>query len=116
MGSAAGIDPNTIKSIERGDMGTVDKMALHAVAFGLSIVDIIAGVLKATEQQPSREAIAVLRLFEDLPVPDRQLVLQTIQRAAEQAEARRALEALVAELRSTAAPTADPHRTKPKTR
>jgi transcriptional regulator with XRE-family HTH domain len=116
VGHAAGIDPNTVKSIERGEWGTKTTVTRHAAAFGMSIVDIIAGVLKATEQPPSREAITVLRLFEDLPVDDRQLVLQTIQRVAEQAEARRKLEALVAELRSTVAPAADPRRTKPKTR
>jgi transcriptional regulator with XRE-family HTH domain len=108
-GAKAGVDPKTIQSIEQGEPGNVEKLAAHATAFGMSIVDVIASVLKATEEQPSREAVTLLRIFETLTEPDRTVLLVSARRALEQHEARAQLERRVAELSTSPSSTTGPH-------
>lgn len=78
------LDAKTQQDIERGAPGTLDTLERYAQALGLSIVDVLSGVLKAAEQRPTPEAAAVLRCFEQLDVENRRLVLWTAQRLLEQ--------------------------------
>jgi transcriptional regulator with XRE-family HTH domain len=101
----AGIDPKTIKAIERGDLRHFDKVAAHARALEMSIVDVLSAVLKSSEQRPTPEAATLLRCFEQLATEDRQVVLVSVQRMFQQHEARTRLQTLVAKLEASAAST-----------
>jgi transcriptional regulator with XRE-family HTH domain len=79
----SGIDAKTIQSIEAGDAGNVDKLHLHADAFGLSIVDIISTVLEKTKTPLSPEAGSLLRRFEGLGVSNRRILVELAQSLAE---------------------------------
>jgi hypothetical protein len=85
------LDAKTQQDIERGEPGTREALERYARALeryaralGLSIVDVLSGVLKAAEQRPTPEAAALLRCFEQLDVENRRLVLWTAQRLLEQ--------------------------------
>lgn len=108
VATRAGIDPKLVKATELGRPKTVRALQLHAEAFKMSIVDIISSVLKETEQPPSPEALTLLRCFEALPVPDRQLLLSSALRAMEQYEHRQRLEKQVSALASSPEPKPDP--------
>jgi hypothetical protein len=94
--AGAKLDPKTMKAIERGDIGTLDKAHLLAQLLGLSIVDVLQAVLKASERPPTPEADALARCFEQLDVKDRRLLLESAQRLLEQHEALMRLQAQVA--------------------
>jgi transcriptional regulator with XRE-family HTH domain len=78
------IDPKTLQAIERGAVGTLDTVERYAQVLGLSIVDVVSRVLKTAEERPTREAVALLRCFEQLDGENRTLVLWTARRLLEQ--------------------------------
>lgn len=75
----SGIDSKTIRSIEAGDAGNVEKLQLHAEAFKLSIVDILSAVLEQTKEPLSPEAGMLLRQFEELSVTNRRILVELAQ-------------------------------------
>jgi transcriptional regulator with XRE-family HTH domain len=75
----SGIDAKTIQSIEAGEAGNVEKLQLHADAFGLSIVDVLATVLERTKTPLSPEAGTLLRQFESLNVVNRRILVELAQ-------------------------------------
>jgi transcriptional regulator with XRE-family HTH domain len=79
----SGVDAKTVKSIEAGDVSQVDKLRLHADAFGLSIVDIISAVLEKTQTPLSPEAASLLRRFEGLNVVNRRILVELAQSLSE---------------------------------
>jgi transcriptional regulator with XRE-family HTH domain len=83
MAAAAGIDPDTVKSIERGQPGRIDKLERLLAALGLSIVDVLSVVLPSAEGPPTLEAAALHRAFEQLGVVDRGLLLAFARRLVE---------------------------------
>jgi len=92
MAAVAGIDADTVRAIERGQPGRIDKLGRLVQAFDLSIVDVVSDRLKGAEARPSLEAAALLRAFEHLAVEDRGLLLLFAKRMVEQHEARRQAE------------------------
>lgn len=75
----AGVDGKTVSSIEMGDVGNVDKLQLHAEAFGMTIVDVLVTALERTKAPLSPEARQLLRRFERISVPARQGLLMVAQ-------------------------------------
>lgn len=75
----SGIDAKTIQTIEAGDAGNVEKLQLHAEAFGLSIVDVLSTVLEQTKEPLSPEAAMLLRQFEQLGVTNRRILVELAQ-------------------------------------
>lgn len=82
----AGVDGKTVSSIETGDVGNVDKLQLHAEAFGMTIVDVLVTALERTKTPLSPEARQLLRRFERISVPARQALLQVAQAYPDAAE------------------------------
>lgn len=78
------LDSKTQQDIEQGRPGTLETVERYAQALGLSIVDVLSGVLTAAAQRPTREAAALLRCFEQLDAKNRMLVLWTATRLLEQ--------------------------------
>jgi hypothetical protein len=73
------VDGKTVASIEVGEPGQVEKIDLHAQAFGLSIVHVLSTALDQTKKPLSPEASQLLELFENMAIPGRQALLITAQ-------------------------------------
>lgn len=72
-----GPNHKTVKAIESGNIGTIDKLTAHADALGVSIVDVIRSVL--SPQPLSPEAQYVIRAYEDAGLKGRQALLAMAQ-------------------------------------
>jgi transcriptional regulator with XRE-family HTH domain len=80
LAAAAGLDPDTVKAIERGQPGRIDKLDRLLETLGFSIVDVLHVVLPSAESPPTPEAAALHRAFEQLGVEDRGLLLSVVRR------------------------------------
>lgn len=66
----------TVEKIEKGLIGNVDKLAMHAEALGLALVDVLRTALAKTTMPLSPEALQVVRKFEMTTIDGRQAFLQ----------------------------------------
>lgn len=71
----AGIDSKTVKSIEDGAPGNVDKLERHAEALGFTVVDVLVMALERATSPLNREASQMLRHFGRISKRARQALL-----------------------------------------
>lgn len=65
----------TVRANEDGDIGTVDKLAKHADALGVTIVDVLRSVLASKDFAISPEAVKLVRQFEAMSRDGRDALL-----------------------------------------
>lgn len=71
---AGGPTYKTVQAIEQGEVGNVDKLALHAEALGLSLVDVLRAVLdRSGVVNPEIEQL--VRTYQQTTVDGRQAML-----------------------------------------
>jgi hypothetical protein len=71
----AGPSYKTVQAIERGQVGTVQSLAQHAAALGVSIVDVIESVLTDARTPVTPEAAQIVRQFGEMTVAGRTALL-----------------------------------------
>jgi hypothetical protein len=87
--AGAGV-PNyaTVAKHERGQFKTFTSLVEHAKVLGVSVVDVLSAAMERSKRPLNPEAATLLRHFEQMSVPDRQILVTMARRLYEQQDER----------------------------